>query len=219
MCRQNVAFIFALILAASFHPSVVLAADSGPEDLVQQVIAGEFKGDILARRGKVFFPDGKQKIGDCDCSVPREEWQLEEDVVIVDSWKLLGVRQKTTNTVIVDVGFHLIAWGKEVNFYPDGHSPAPFQVISVPQKPIDETVSYKLKNTKDGWRLVDPPRPRVTIQPVRDRAIEQRDIEADLLQKAKAENDLKNISFRDIELHYLNAELLSLDYLEKSLKD
>ena len=218
MSRQCIAIVYVVLTMLLVTASPAKADDTGPEAFVTDIVAKEIDGDVLARRDQVIFSDGKQIEGDCGCWVPREMWLPNENVVIVSSWSSLGGQKAGKNEVIVKIRFHTIARGELKELGKPFEYPSSEQIIFLPRNAFDETVSYRVRHTKEGWRLIDPPLPRVSTKAVRDRLAMDKEGNQEARDAGRVAGEILRSKINDISAKYLEAKEATLDYLDAVYK-
>lgn len=160
MGRRKLLLSLLLSLICGLWSHIVWAEDLPAQSVLSNIVEREFNGDITARRGRVIFTDGKgSKVGSCDCSMPRESWDLDEEYVIVSTWDVAGAQAISADKTTIEIRYHVI--GKSVMSDSDDTNRVPgrLRIISAPHQPYDEIVSYKLMHKKTGVAAHRSPAP------------------------------------------------------------
>lgn len=146
-----------------------------PDEFFSHLVAADIAGAFVHRYGHVLYTDGKQDVGDCGCSMPREAFFADGDpLIIVTRWQVVATRMQSPTKALVTVRYRTIATA-------EGQED---QRKIVPVPPRDEDVTYRLRQRKGRWVWVDPPpRARVGYQAVRDAVAKKADEFSDLLIK------------------------------------
>lgn len=161
------------------------AAGESADGFLSEMLATEFNTGYPARLRHVIFSDGKgDTVGDCDCSEQRELFDASGDpVVVVSDWRIAGADRKTPKGTVVPVRFLVLANSEwETPYRSDGA----FDVKYVPlHEPRWEEVNYLLRYRKGHWFVVDPPLPRVGIEPLIQAVHSRLDQETEVLDMPK----------------------------------
>lgn len=211
MSRQSVAVASWLLAVALMSVTPAIADDFSPEAFVAGIVSKEIGGDVLARRGKVIYSDGKRVVGDCGCSVPRDLWDVGQDSFnIVTAWDIIRSKAIGQRQYKVEARFHVIA--RAMHNYHPGWVFGEFRQILVPPKAADEVVTYLLIMRGKDWVILDPPEPRVSPRAVWGELNSQLALEADLRRRGEDEHDEKTVAYREAAIHGYMTELNTLRY-------
>lgn len=124
------------------------------------------------------------------------------------------LKKAAKHEALVTIRFHTIARGELKELGKPFEYPSSEQIIFLPRNAFDEAVTYRVRNTKDGWRLIDPPLPRVSTKAVRDRlAIEKEGGRAARDAKAGG-GEILRARIEDISMKFLEAKEMTLNYLD-----
>lgn len=211
MSRQSVAVASWLLAVALMSATPAIADDLRPEAFMAGIVGKEIDGDVLARRGKVIYSDGKQVVGDCGCSVPRDLWDVDQGSFnIVTAWDIISSKAIGQRKYKIAVRFHVIA--RAMHNYHPGWAFGEFQQVLVPPHPTDEVVTYRLIMQGNEWAILNPPEPRVSPRALWDELNRQLAFETDLKRRGEDEHDEKTVAYREAAIHGYMAELNTLRY-------
>ncbi len=144
-------------------------ATPGAGDVLRSVLASDFSGQAKGRIGIVLYAPGQKASPlDCDCGqdcggVRCEIYFLSADeLVIVDDRKILGgPKMLGSGEAQFKVRFRELAVTHGIGISLASH-PAGREIEKLP-KPLDAVVTYRLKDTPEGWEIFNPPAPRVSL--------------------------------------------------------
>lgn len=167
--RAVICAVFSIVLLAG---SAARAAEESAQDFLSRFLAQEFagKGEQI-RIGQVRYSHGGKPpiIDDPDGIWARYDYDLDSDMLkLVSDWVLLSPPydtepvEKNPNIRVFHVRFHTLA----VTWKAEDANHHILRVILPLQFPPDEEVRYELHKGKNGWLLLDPPLPRVSVAPV-----------------------------------------------------
>lgn len=214
MARRKLLLSLLLSFTCGLWSHIAWAEDLPAQSVLSNIVEREFNGDITARRGRVIFTDSKgSKVGSCDCSMPRESWDLDEEYVIVSTWDVAGTHAISADKTTIEIRYHVI--GKSVMSDSDDANRVPgrLQIISAPHQPYDEVVSYKLVRKKQGWQLVAPPLPRVSVKPVQAKLSEILAESTAGIDKARDQGNVKWEKAAQVHSLYVRSQLVVLEYM------
>ncbi len=214
MVRRKLFLGFLLSFMCGICSDYVWAAEDSALSILGDVVGREFAGDITARHGRVVFTDGTgSDVGDCDCSMPRESWDLDEEFVIVSTWDIASTRPISADKITIDVRYRVV--GKSaMSAYDDvNRVPGRLQIISAPHQPYNEVVSYKLVHKKQGWMLVDPPAPRVSAKPVLVKLSDILTKANTEIDRARSQGDVKWEKIAQVHSLYVQSQINVLEYM------
>lgn len=201
-------------LACGLWPYIASAEELSAQSTLREIVEREFNADIMARRGRVIFTDGKgATVGNCDCSMPREAWALDDEYVIASAWDIADTHAISADKATIDVRYHVVGKAVESAYDDANRVPGRLQIISAPHQPYDEVVSYKLVRKKQGWMLVDPPLPRVSVEPVRAVLSETLGEITARIDKAHEQANKKWEKAAQVHSLYVQSQLAVLDYI------
>ena len=147
--------IFLLVLIQP--PKSALGADQ-PEAFLSEILLNDFNGDGVFRLGRVVYTKGMEpKQATCGCSEPQEVFDPRTDgIVIVSEWKLTGTERAQAGEVSIKVQYLVVATTEG-----DFSSKDKQREIVPASPPTYELITYRLRLQDDGWKLINPPLPRV----------------------------------------------------------
>jgi len=141
-------------------------AKGSPDQAMEAFIAGDASGDSVVRHGKVLYttPDPTEE-SDCDCSVPRESFDVRTDpMIVVSAPGVILTRKIQENSATYDVVYHVLALTKIQVTQTPYHVPLYIRHIVPLKWPEDRHVSYHLRLKAGRWYVVDPPVPYVEAE-------------------------------------------------------
>ena len=156
-------FLLAIVLAALVLRPASAQTDTGPEDFLAPLIAGDFSGDPEARFDRSFYPDGRTVALGCvnrDCGERREVFDSRTDpLIIVTRWEIVGTAWETKAKALVKVRYTVIGTAEGNNIH---------RKITPLPAPREDEATYKVWKRKGQWFWVDPPEvPHVGYEGVR----------------------------------------------------
>ncbi|HLN24785.1 MAG TPA: hypothetical protein VK558_12470 [Patescibacteria group bacterium] len=207
-----------LCLALWLFAPPALAAEDAAVAALQQVVGGDFDGDVMSRRDKVAFTDAKTPaVGDCSCTLRRDSWDLDEDLVVVSAWQLVDIRRLSPSQETARVRFHVVAKASRPSAEASHGILSRLQRITLPEEPFDQTVTYKIRLRDGQWRLIDPPRPRVALAPLLTRLRGALAFRTDEAARAKQQNAPRREKMAQLYGAYLQFQIAELEYAALSI--
>lgn len=128
----------------------------------QSLLRHDSHGDGAFRVGKAQFSHKQNSaVGECDCQVPREAFDIVYGpMVLISNWSISETQLKQSNEAVALVRFHVLATtGGEGDVENGIHQRR--IVASIP--PHDETIIFRIRRKNNMWYVIDPPLPRVEI--------------------------------------------------------
>jgi hypothetical protein len=192
--------------------------------VLSAILAVEYGGDT-PQSSDIYFttPDPEDGPG-CDCIWPREQYSiLEDSLVVISDWAILKTHRLSARKVTIDVKFHNIAVtkGENIDHEPEVRygEPTPVKPETSRQllplePPVDEVVSYQVWKRKGGWKLVDPPPPRVGLKALIQAYVNDIKQDTDIVNGERQKGDEKGALWHEGFIAYSKSQLAILETLK-----